>query len=180
MGVSKVGLGSESPVDSKMSQNKSNINETLLPKPYFELKGVKLYKEDCLKGMREILQPGCVDVVVTSPPYNIGIKYNAYEDTRPRQDYLEWMERVGVAVRRVLSDKGSFFLNVGGTLKDPWIPLEIAERMRRTFVLQNTIHWIKSIAIPKNDAGKYENIKGDIAVGHYKPIGGKRLLNDAH
>jgi site-specific DNA-methyltransferase (adenine-specific) len=151
-----------------------------LTKPYFELNGIKLYKEDCLKGMQEILKPGSIDVVVTSPPYNIGIKYSKYEDTKPRQHYLDWMEEVGTAVRKVLSENGSFFLNVGGTLKDPWIPLDIAERMRKTFVLQNTIHWIKSIAIPKKDAGKYENIKGDIAVGHYKPIGGKRFINDAH
>lgn len=149
-------------------------------KPFFELNGIKLYLEDCIKGMQEILEGGSVDVVVTSPPYNIGIKYSKYEDTKPRQNYLEWMEAVGVAVSKVLSDDGSFFLNVGGTLKDPWIPLDIAERMRKTFVLQNVIHWIKSIAIPKKDAGKYENIKGDIAVGHYKPIGGKRFLNDAH
>jgi site-specific DNA-methyltransferase (adenine-specific) len=175
-----VDIGAEFNVDQESSQNQSNISRTLLHKPYFELNGIKLYKKDCLRGMQEFLQPGSVDVVVTSPPYNIGVKYNAYEDTRPKQDYLEWMEHVGVAVRRVLSDKGSLFLNVGGTLKDPWIPLEIAERMRRTFVLQNTIHWIKSIAIPKKDAAKYENIKGDIAVGHYKPIGGKRFLNDAH
>jgi site-specific DNA-methyltransferase (adenine-specific) len=178
--VSKAGMGAEFAVDMGMFQNQLNIKETPPPKPYFELNGIRLYKEDCLKGMQEILQPGSVDVVVTSPPYNIGAKYNAYEDTRPRQDYLEWMERVGIAVERVLSEKGSFFLNVGGTLKDPWIPLDIAERMRKTFVLQNTIHWIKSIAIPKKDVGKYENIKGDIAVGHYKPIGGKRFLNDTH
>ncbi len=130
--------------------------------------------------MRDILQPGSIDVVVTSPPYNIGIKYTKYDDIRPRKEYLDWIERVGVAVSRVLSDKGSFFLNVGGTLKDPWIPLDIAQRMRETFVLQNTIHWIKSIAIPKKDVGKYENIKGDIAVGHYKPIGSRRFINDAH
>jgi site-specific DNA-methyltransferase (adenine-specific) len=180
MELSRVDIGTEAPADLGSSQNQSNANRALLHKPYFELNGVKLYKEDCLKGMQEILQPSSVDVVVTSPPYNIGVKYNAYEDTRPKQDYLEWMERVGVAVRRVLSNRGSFFLNVGGTLKDPWIPLEIAERMRKTFILQNTIHWIKSIAIPKKDVGKYENIRGDIAVGHYKPIGGKRFINDAH
>ena len=149
-------------------------------KPFFELNGISLYFEDCIKGMQGVLQPGSVDVVVTSPPYNIGIRYSKYEDTKPRQHYLDWMEEVGTAVRRVLSDDVSFFLNVGGTLKDPWIPLDIAERMRKIFVLQNIIHWIKSIAIPKKDAGKYENIKGDIAVGHYKPIGGKRFLNDAH
>ena len=171
----------EPPFDTHALPNGEITNQaSSLVKPYFELNGIRLYKEDCLKGMQHILQPGSVDVVVTSPPYNIGIKYSEYEDTRPRQEYLEWIEQIGVAVRRVLSDNGSFFLNVGGTLKDPWIPLDIAERTRKTFILQNTIHWIKSIAIPKKDAGRYENIKGDIAVGHYKPIGGKRFLNDAH
>lgn len=171
----------EPPFDTHVLPNDEITDQaSSLVKPYFELNGIRLYKEDCLKGMQHILQPGSVDVVVTSPPYNIGIKYSEYEDTRPRQEYLEWIEQIGVAVRRVLSDNGSFFLNVGGTLKDPWIPLDIAERMRKTFILQNTIHWTKSIAIPKKDAGKYENIKGDIAVGHYKPIGGKRFLYDAH
>jgi len=42
------------------------------------------------------------------------------------------------------------------------------------------IHWVKSIAIQKEDVGNYPNIKGDIAVGHYKPIGGNRFLNDCH
>lgn len=149
-------------------------------KPVFELKGITLYREDCLRGMREVLAPGSVDVAVTSPPYNIGIKYSEYADTKPRESYLGWMEELGSTVKGVLSDDGSFFLNVGGTLKDPWTPLEIAERMRRSLVLQNTIHWIKSIAIPRKDVGHYDNVSGDIAIGHYKPIGGERFLNDAH
>ena len=83
-------------------------------------------------------------------------------------------------MRRVLSDEGSFFLNVGSKPSDPWTPLDIAQRMRRHFVMQNVIHWVKSIAISKKDVGKYPNISGDIAVGHYKPIGGKRFLHDNH
>ena len=42
--------------------------------------------------------------------------------------------------------------------------------LRKDFVLQNVIHWIKSIAINKQDVGKYPNIVGDVAVGHFKPI----------
>lgn len=174
-------MGAESLTNSVTSPLDNATSKPLpLTEPYFEFNGVRLYKEDCLKGMQQILEPRSVDVVVTSPPYNIGIKYSHYEDTRPRREYLEWMEQFGVAVRRVLSEEGSFFLNVGGTLKDPWIPLDIAERMRKTLVLQNTIHWIKSIAIPKKDAGRYPHITGDIAVGHYKPIGGTRFTNDCH
>lgn len=134
---------------------------------------------DCLKGMKR-LKPGSVDVIVTSPPYNIGISYSLYDDKRPMVDYLKWIQDVGKECKRVLKDDGSFFLNVGGTLNNPWIPLEIAQNLKEIFVLQNMIHWINSIAIAKEDVGKYPTIKGDIAVGHYKPINSKRYHHDCH
>lgn len=139
----------------------------------------KIYVMDCLEGMRKYLKDRVVDVVVTSPPYNIGVKYNKYDDTIPRERYLSWMEEVGKEIKRVLKDDGSFFLNMGQKPTDPWVAWEVAFRLRKHFALQNVIIWVKSIAIEKKMVGNYPNIKGDIAVGHYKPIGGKRFLNDA-
>ena len=156
-----------------------------MKEPYFVATGrqgetVALYLQDCLEGMRERLPDGIVDVVVTSPPYNIGVAYNTYQDRRPREDYLDWIEEVSKEVRRLLKEDGSFFLNVGGKPSDPWIPLDIAQRIRGHFVLQNSIHWVKSISISKGDVGNYPNVTGDIAVGHYKPIAGERFLHDCH
>jgi site-specific DNA-methyltransferase (adenine-specific) len=133
---------------------------------------------DCLEGMRKFLQDGEVDIVVTSPPYNIGVKYRKYDDTISRQQYLDWMEKVGVEIKRVLDNDGSFFLNIGHKPTDLWVSWEVAFRLRKHFTLQNVIIWVKSIAIQKKDVGNYPNIKSDVAVGHYKPIGGKRFLND--
>lgn len=48
-----------------------------------------LTAEDCVLGMRK-LPAESVDLVVTSPPYNIGARYNSYEDRRTRDDYLRW------------------------------------------------------------------------------------------
>lgn len=138
----------------------------------------KIYLMDCLEGMRKFLKPEEVNVIVTSPPYNIGVKYNKYDDTVPREKYLDWMEEVGKECKRVLKQDGSFFLNIGHKPKDLWVAWEVAFRLRRHFTLQNMIIWVKSIAIQKRDVGKYPNIKGDIAVGHYKPIGGDHFLND--
>ncbi|MGI0129006.1 MAG: DNA methyltransferase, partial [Thermoplasmata archaeon] len=42
-------------------------------------------------------------MVVTSPPYNLGVRYHRYRDRRPRPEYLEWIRAFGEAVRRVLS-----------------------------------------------------------------------------
>ena len=48
------------------------------------------------------------------------------------------------------------------------LPHEIIFQLRELFVLQNSIHWIKSIAIE------------DRTFGHFKPISSKRFLNDCH
>jgi site-specific DNA-methyltransferase (adenine-specific) len=66
------------------------------------------------------LKEKSVDVVVTSPPYNIGVKYNSYNDNVPTERYLSWLEDIGVEIKRVLKDNGSFFLNIGNKPTNPW------------------------------------------------------------
>ena len=114
-----------------------------------------------------------VDLVVTSPPYNLAIKYGKYSDTLSRADYLQWSDRWAAEVRRVLLPSGSFFLNVGAAPSNPMLPHELVLRWREIFVLQNTIHWIKSISI-EDRAGKIQSH------GHFKPISSKRYLHDCH
>jgi DNA modification methylase len=88
---------------------------------------------DCIEGMRRFLDDGEVDVIVTSPPYNLGIKYNFYDDSVSREQYLDWLENVAKECKRVLSDSGSFFLNIGYKPKDPWVAWEVAFRFRKHF-----------------------------------------------
>lgn len=139
---------------------------------------VRLFQEDCVAGMAQRLAPGSVSVVVTSPPYNLGIQYASYDDTMGRADYLAWLGRWAEVVRAVLAEEGSLFLNIGGKPSDPWVPFEVVTEMRRQFHLQNVIHWIKSIAIEKADVGDYPGITGNVAVGHFKPINSARFVND--
>ena len=139
-----------------------------------------IYRRDCVEGMRELMEPESVDVVVTSPPYNLGIAYRFYDDTLPRAEYLNWITDWGDAVQRVLSRGGSLFLNVAGKPSDPWGPFEVLERLRERFVLQNTIHWIKSIAIDADLVGVGSGVTDNVAIGHYKPINSKRYVNDCH
>jgi site-specific DNA-methyltransferase (adenine-specific) len=140
-----------------------------------------IYSMDCLKGI-ELMQKQSlfIDVIVTSPPYNIGKKYVKYNDNLPREEYLDWMEEVAEKCKEIMTETSSFFLNVGGKPSDLWMPLDIAQRFRKRFVLQNTIHWIKSISISKEDAGNYPNIDNDISVGHYQPVNSQRYLSGCH
>lgn len=134
---------------------------------------------DCLKGIKS-LPAKSIDVIVTSPPYNIGVEYNTYQDTKSEKEYLNWLKRIGKACKRVLTDDGSFFLNIGGTLRNPWIPLHVACAFESDYTMQNMIHWIKSIAIPKEQVQKYSSCDQNIAVGHYKPINSQRFHHDCH
>jgi site-specific DNA-methyltransferase (adenine-specific) len=139
----------------------------------------KIYATDCLGGMKTIDEKS-IDVIVTSPPYNIGKKYKAYHDEKPRDEYLDWIEEVAAESHRILKDEGSFFLNVGGKFTDPWIAIDVANRFRSHFTLQNQIHWIKSIALPKEDMGDYSHTNATIAVGHYQPINSRKYLSGGH
>jgi site-specific DNA-methyltransferase (adenine-specific) len=133
---------------------------------------------DCLDVLAR-LEPGSVDVIVTSPPYNLGIRYRSYDDTVPRGAYLRWTRDWLRAAARVLAPAGSLFLNVGAKPTDPWAGLDVARVARRLLTLQNTIHWIKSIAIDREAAGG-ASLARDLAVGHYKPINSPRFVNDCH
>ena len=105
-----------------------------------------LRQQDCVKGMSRLSNEH-VDLVVTSPPYNLGVEYKKYSDRQDRQSYLRWCREWAGEVRRVLKSNGSFFLNIGSAPSNPMLPHEIAMELRDLFVLQNTIHWIKSVAI---------------------------------
>ena len=50
----------------------------------------QLYQQDCLEWMSQQAD-ATVDVVVSSPPYNIGLNYNTYGDRR--SDYVTWQSQ---------------------------------------------------------------------------------------
>jgi site-specific DNA-methyltransferase (adenine-specific) len=143
------------------------------------LLNTRIWNTDCIIGMKK-LRPKSVDVVITSPPYNIGTQYKTYKDNIGRSDYLSWMKEVGSQIKRVMNDEGSFFLNMGSKPTDPWVPWEVAMQMREIFSLQNVIIWVKSISISRNDVGNYGKITDDISVGHLKPINSNTYLGKNH
>jgi site-specific DNA-methyltransferase (adenine-specific) len=126
------------------------------------------------------LTPGAISVIVTSPPYNLGVRYRSYDDTVPRDRYLAWTGEWIAAATRALDPAGSLFLNVGAKPTDPWTALDVAQAARPHLHLQNTLHWIKSIAIDRDAAGTSAGLTRDLNVGHYKPINSDRFVNDCH
>ncbi|MEP6698423.1 MAG: site-specific DNA-methyltransferase [Verrucomicrobiota bacterium] len=128
--------------------------------------------EDCVVGMAKLPNQS-INLVVTSPPYNLGIRYGKFSDRQNRQSYLRWCGEWAAQIRRILKPTGSFFLNIGASPSNPMLPHEIVLALREIFVLQNTIHWIKAITM-EDDAGL------TTSRGHFKPINSPRYLNDCH
>ncbi len=137
---------------------------------------VSLLEGDCLALMPAMADES-FDLVVTSPPYNLGIAYESYDDTAERPRFLEWCRRWAAEVRRVMAADASFFLNLGAAPRNPLLPhqlvLALTEGDDPLFVLQNTFHWIKSITV-ETRAGE------TISAGHFKPINSRRFVNDCH
>lgn len=91
----------------------------------------KIICGDAIKMMRKIPQ-GSIDLIVTSPPYNIknstgnGLKdgrggkwasaklqkgYSNYNDCIPHEDYVKWQRECIKEMMRVISDTGAIFYN---------------------------------------------------------------------
>lgn len=151
------------------------------PKPYATLsrgaRALRFYLGDSVEVLARLPAAG-VGVIVTSPPYNLGISYRSYDDGRPRAEYLAWTGEWVKAAARVLAPDGSMFLNVGAKPTDPWTALDVAQAARPHLQLQNLIHWIKSITIEAEAAGARARLADDLSVGHYKPINSDRFLHD--
>ena len=122
---------------------------------------------DCLQALVE-LPDRSIDLFVTSPPYNIGIKYGEYKDNKPYHEYLMWLHQVFYQAKRILRDEGSIFLNIGNTNRNPCLPLDVAGALRDLLVLQNRIIWVKSISI------------NNTTYGHFKPINSERFVNNTY
>lgn len=122
-----------------------------------------IYLKDCLEGMKE-LEDRSIDAIITSPPYNLNIKYGRYSDNKPRQEYLSWLVDIFREAKRILTDDGHLFVNMGYSNIDPWIGMEVGLALREDWILQNHINWVKSI-----------HVNGKTS-GHFKPINSKRFV----
>jgi len=80
-------------------------------KPYYQTKNGKLYCGDCLEVMKEIPN-NSINLIVTSPPYNVGIDYDNWNDALSYKDYFEFVKNFLLYFKNILKDDGRFAINV--------------------------------------------------------------------
>ncbi len=82
----------------------------MLLKPYFDRNNVRIYNADFITT--RCVENNSIDLIITSPPYNVDITYNSYNDTVSYEEYLHftanWLDRA----YHSLKDDGRFCLNI--------------------------------------------------------------------
>lgn len=71
----------------------------------------KIINGDCVEVMKEMPE-NCIDLVVTSPPYGVGIEYDVYNDETNIDEYLSFTEKWLKEVYRLMKDDGRIAVNI--------------------------------------------------------------------
>jgi DNA modification methylase len=104
------------------------------------------------------LPDSSVHLMVTSPPYNVG---KVYDDDLTLEDYLAFLDRVWMEVRRVLVPGGRICINVANLGRKPYIPLHamlIPGLLNLDFLMRGEIIWNKgSSASPSTAWGSWKS-----------------------
>ena len=83
---------------------------TARAKPYFQEDSMWIYNADFLRT--DCIKERTVDLIVTSPPYNVGIKYNSHNDKMFYEDYLSFTRKWLTKCYRLIKNDGRFCLNI--------------------------------------------------------------------
>lgn len=118
-----------------------------------------IYNEDCFVTMHERFISKRIDLIITSPPYNMtkrkgGIsdtgRYDVYEDWKTEEEYCSWTNALFNKFNDVLNDKGVVLYNFSYSIENPSLPYKLVAEIERNtdFRLIDTIIWKKRCGIP--------------------------------
>jgi site-specific DNA-methyltransferase (adenine-specific) len=79
-------------------------------KLFFQSNGIYIYNDDLLST--NCIERNSVDLIVTSPPYNVDIGYRSYDDTIPYNAYLNFTRKWLEKTYHFAKEDGRFCLNI--------------------------------------------------------------------
>lgn len=72
----------------------------------------KIICGDCIEVLSRVAKP-FADLIFSDPPFNIGYKYDKYQDKKKRDAYIAWTKDWMSACKKVLKPHGSFYIAIG-------------------------------------------------------------------
>jgi len=114
----------------------------------------KIICGDCIEVMR-IFPSNWIHLIITSPPYNVGMPYGNANDRKAYNDYLDFMKKCLAECYRVLISGGRIAINLpssilqSGKSRMAYLSLDIVLIMREVGFLDR--EWITWIKTPKGE-----------------------------
>jgi site-specific DNA-methyltransferase (adenine-specific) len=72
----------------------------------------KIICGDCIEVLSKVHKP-LADLIFADPPFNIGYKYDKYNDKQKRENYIAWTKDWMAGCKKVLKPNGSFYIAIG-------------------------------------------------------------------
>lgn len=119
----------------------------------------RIYNEDCFETMSKRFKNKSIDIILTSPPYNMtkrkgGIsdsgRYDVYSDWKSEEDYINWTIDLFNSFNNVLKDDGVILYNFSYSIENPSLPYKLVASIENNtdIRLVDTIVWKKKCGIP--------------------------------
>ncbi len=93
-----------------MSRMQLGVEPVLDNKLYFQAKEIVIYNDDILHT--NVVGESSIDLIITSPPYNVDVKYNSHNDEMPYEEYLNFARAWLGKCYDLAKDDGRFCLNI--------------------------------------------------------------------
>ena len=122
---------------------------------------------DC-RDVMDKMASDSVDMLITSPPYNVGIAYDSYDDDMELKSYLEFLNDVWRRAYRIIKVGGRIAINIGNIYRTPFIPLTsyvTQQLIENGYILRGYIYWDKGF-------------ESSTAWGSFKSASNPVLVND--
>ncbi|MGD0537949.1 MAG: site-specific DNA-methyltransferase [Verrucomicrobiota bacterium] len=94
-------------------QSESKKMQPTSVKLFHETAHGRILLGDSLGMFREEIEPGAVDLIMTSPPFGL-VRKKDYGNA-DADDYLEWFRPFAAAFHKALKPQGSFVIDIGGS-----------------------------------------------------------------
>lgn len=81
-----------------------------------------IHHKSCIPLMEDI-SGNSIGLMITSPPYNVGMPYDEYLDNQPVWRYLAMYKQLFAEAARVMEDGGKIVINIANSGRSPYIPM---------------------------------------------------------
>jgi len=97
-------------IQREQSMQNTESLARIIDRLFLKTDSIRIYHDDFLTT--EVIEENSVDLVVTSPPYNVDVRYENYKDDIPYDEYLTFTRKWLTKCYALMKDDGRMCLNI--------------------------------------------------------------------